>query len=331
MKNLQSFALCLQNNELSILDQQLLPHEKKWITVENCAHMVEIIKTLKTRGAPLIGVAASLSLALSYFNHPDLTTANQNFDLLSAARPTAVNLTHCLSRVLTCINETKHPELVLQTAIEIFEEDVNLCRAIGQHGANKIDDGDSILTHCNAGSLATVGIGTAIGVITSAFQQGKKIHVYVDETRPLLQGARLTAYELDCLGIPYTLICDNMAASLMAENKIQKIIVGADRIAMNGDFANKIGTYNLAVLAHFHHIPFYTAAPYTTIDKHAKTGNDIIIEQRQAAEVKGISWCNYELTWAPHHAPTYNPAFDVTPNRLVTGIITDRGIFNDFN
>ena len=212
---------------------------------------------------------------------------------------------------------------IISEAENIFEEDQQLCKKMGENGAKFIEDGNSILTHCNTGGLATAGIGTALGVIRTASEQGKKIHVYVDETRPLLQGARLTTWELEKLNIPYTLICDNMAAQLMAKKKIQKIFVGADRIAANGDFANKIGTYSLAVLAKFHQIPFFTVAPYSTIDLHCPNGSEIPIEERKSGEVLGYL---DEVQWAPKRAFVHNPAFDVTPVHLVTAIITDEGI-----
>ncbi|MBY0384916.1 S-methyl-5-thioribose-1-phosphate isomerase, partial [bacterium] len=202
-------------------------------------------------------------------------------------------------------------------------EDVDLCEKMSSCASQMIADGDGVLTHCNTGGLATVGIGTALGAITKACQQNKKIHVYVDETRPLLQGARLTAWELEQLKIPHTLICDNMAGYLMSQGKIQKAFVGTDRIALNGDFANKVGTYSVAVLCHYHKIPFYVVAPSTTVDKNCKTGKDIPIEERKAFEVRGVEGSFGSVQWASSASPVYNPAFDVTPVDLVTGIIID--------
>ncbi len=307
-----------------LLNQTNLPHTIEWRRCETASEMVEIIQSLQIRGAPLIGVGASL--LLGHLTSEGLrgddfySTAQQ----LTDARPTAVNLQHCVQRLVQCY-ENAGPDAVLPEAIDIFEEDQALCQAIGDAGAALLEDGENVLTHCNAGALATAGIGTAIGVIDAAWQQGKKLHVFVDETRPLLQGARLTAWELQQATIPCTLICDNMAASLMQKGKIQKIVVGADRIAANGDFANKIGTYNLAVLAKHHKIPFYVAAPYTTVDKHCPNGDAIPIEQRNPEEVTGFG----NEHWAPNNIGTYNPAFDVTPAELVTGWILDTGVISD--
>ena len=199
---------------------------------------------------------------------------------------------------------------------------------MSEHGAALIDHGDSILTHCNTGSLATAGVGTAIGVITTAHKQGKNISVWVDETRPLLQGARLTAWEMEKAGIPYHLVCDSMSAGLMAAGKVDKILVGADRIAINGDFANKVGTYTLAVVARHHDVPFYVVAPRTTIDKHCVDGASIPIEQRNADEVRGVAGSFGSCIWSPAEAPVYNPAFDVTTAELVTGWILDSGVYD---
>jgi len=216
---------------------------------------------------------------------------------------------------------------VCAKALELFDKEVKMNDAMAKFGASLVRDGEGILTHCNTGSLATPGKGTALGVIREAFAQGKKIHVYVDETRPLLQGGRLTAYELERAGIPYTLICDNMAATLMRQGKIQRIFVGSDRIALNGDFANKIGTYSVAVLAHYHHIPFHTVAPTSTVDFNCTDGSNIPIEERKKEEVLGASGSFGSVLWAPKNAQTYNPAFDVTPVDLVESIILDTGIY----
>ena len=201
-------------------------------------------------------------------------------------------------------------------------------RQISTHGASLIKEGDQILTHCNTGALATAGAGTALGVIAKAHEQGKKIHVYVDETRPLLQGGRLTTYELQKLGVPYTLICDNMAASLMAAGKITKAIVGSDRIALNGDFANKIGTYNVAILCHYHKVPFYVAAPYTTVDFSCESGKEIPIEERKCSEVRGVHGSFGVVEWAPSESKVYNPAFDVTPASITSNWILDTGVYD---
>jgi len=213
----------------------------------------------------------------------------------------------------------------------LFREDVKLCEQIAKNGAELINDGEGILTHCNTGGLATAGVGTAIGIIRQAHEQGKKIHVYVNETRPLLQGGRLTAWEMGELKIPYTLLCDNMAAILMQQKKVTKVIVGCDRIALNGDFANKVGTYGLAVLAKYHGVPFYVAGPTTTIDMKCETGAQIEIEQRLSAEVHGVKGAFGDVTWAPTTAQVFNPAFDVTPASLVTAWILNDGIYRPEN
>lgn len=316
MKTLTSLALKSNADGLHVLDQRLLPHEERWVTCSHPDHMVELIQGLAVRGAPLIGIAAALAVA----HHARRGASVEELRAVSArlrdARPTAVNLMAAIDRLLALPELSA--EAVIRTAEAIFDEDVAMCEAMAERGARLIEDGDSLLTHCNAGGLVAGGIGTALGVVRRAHEQGKKLHVYVDETRPLLQGARITAWELGKLGIAHTLICDNMAAGLMAQGKIQKIFVGADRIAKNGDVANKIGTYGVAVLAHFHRIPFYVVAPRTTFDKTCASGREIPIEQRAADEVRAGK--------SPTTSPVYNPAFDVTPRELITGIVLDDGI-----
>jgi methylthioribose-1-phosphate isomerase len=278
--------------------------------------MVELIQGLAVRGAPLIGIAAALALA----HHARRGAGDKELRAvgmrLRGARPTAVNLMAAIDRLLA--PPELSAETLIRTAEAIFEEDVAMCEAMAERGARLIADGDSILTHCNAGGLVAGGIGTALGVVRRAHELGKRLHVFVDETRPLLQGARITAWELGQLGIDHTLICDNMAAGLMAQGKIQKVFVGADRIAQNGDVANKIGTYGVAVLAHFHRIPFYVVAPRTTFDASCASGRDIPIEQRAAEEVRAGK--------SPPTSRVYNPAFDVTPRELITGIVLDDGM-----
>jgi methylthioribose-1-phosphate isomerase len=313
MKQLTSLALKSNADGLYLLDQRLLPHEERWIACADPAHMVELIQGLAVRGAPLIGIAAALAVAHHARRGAGPAELRASATLLRRARPTAVNLMVAIDRLLNLPELT--PEAVIQGAEAIFEEDVAMCEAMAERGAPLIDDGDSILTHCNAGGLVAGGIGTALGVVRRAHEQGKKLHVFVDETRPLLQGARITAWELAKLGIDHTLICDNMAAGLMAQQKIQKVFVGADRIAKNGDVANKIGTYGVAVLAHFHGIPFYVVAPRTTFDQGCASGRDIPIEQRAAEEVRAGK--------SPATTPVYNPAFDVTPRALISGIVLD--------
>ncbi len=312
------------DGRLRILDQEQLPLRVEWVDVQSTDHMVEILRSLKVRGAPLIGVAASLALAQAAAKGIPYPQLVEMAERLRLARPTAVNLAACVDRIMTSAKIAANPHHEIQLkAREIFEEDVALCRTMGERGAALIQPGESILTICNTGSLATAGIGTAFGVIRTAHEQGKQIHVYACETRPLLQGGRLTAWELAQNNIPYTLICDSMAATLMREGKIDRVLVGADRIAANGDFANKIGTYNLAILAHHHNIPFHTVAPYTTVDLSCPNGEAIQIEQRSPHEVRGFLT---QLRWSPADAPVYNPSFDVTPATLVTSHILDRPI-----
>ncbi|MCB1986206.1 MAG: S-methyl-5-thioribose-1-phosphate isomerase [Burkholderiales bacterium] len=331
MTHLESLALRFTHTphktELWILDQTVLPLKEDWILLDTVHQTIAAIKALKVRGAPLIGVVAALSLGQSAVKGSTLKQLQDEAHALYSARPTAVNLMLCMNRMIAGIQSKKTPEALLGTAIDIYNEDVQLCEDIANNGTALIQDGDNILTHCNTGGLATAGIGTALGVIRKSRQQGKTIHVYVDETRPLLQGARLTTWELKKLDIPYTLVTDNMAGHLMQLNKVQKIIVGCDRIAANGDFANKIGTYALAVLAQYHTIPFYVAGPYTTMDWHCADGNQIPIEQRNASEVSGVKGVFGQILWAAPDSPVYNPAFDVTPAELVTRWILNCGVF----
>lgn len=327
MISLRSLALeaDITDNKFSlrILDQTLLPHEEKWITIETNDQMIEAIKALRVRGAPLIGVTAGLMIAKLAVEKSTLPDLLKQARALYEARPTAVNLMICVDRMVKQIKENFGLKIIIDLAVQIFNEDVSLCEKMATNGAELITDGDQILTHCNTGGLATAGVGTALGVIRKAHEQGKKIHVYIDETRPLLQGGRLTAWELQKLNIPCTLITDNMAAHLMSLKKITKAIVGSDRIAVNGDFANKIGTYSVAVNCFYHKIPFYVAAPYTTVDTNCKNGSEIPIEQRNPKEVQGFG----ELLWAPKNINVYNPSFDVTPNELVSAWILDKAVY----
>lgn len=325
MKELSSLGLQFNGERLLILDQQALPEEEIWLDATHPERMIEAIKNLKVRGAPLIGVAAALSLAC-YAQHANADAlVLQAAEQLRQARPTAVNLMWAIDRLLYSMANGGRTLLIAE-AIAIFEEDVLLCERMAHWGAELIEDGDGILTHCNTGGLATVGIGTALGVIRKAWEQGKKITVYVDETRPLLQGARLTAWELQTLEIPYILQTDSMAAIHMQQGRIQKVFVGADRIAANGDFANKVGTYAVAIAAAYHQIPFYTVAPYSTVDLNCRDGNQIEIEQRGAEEVRGAAGWFGAVRWSPPQAPIFNPAFDVTPSTLVKAIVLDRGV-----
>lgn len=321
-----NFDLEAKKSELFLLDQTLLPRQEVWNKISTPQEMISAIQLLQVRGAPLIGVAAALCLtqeALKNFK-PDLLFKISHD--LRAARPTAVNLMNNLDTMNAALLKNDF-NLFFNTGLKIFNDDVRLCEHIADYGQQLFKEGDSILTHCNTGGLATAGIGTALGVIQKAFQNGKKLHVFVDETRPLLQGGRLTTWELQKLKIPFTLITDNMAAHLMRDGKIQHAIVGADRIATNGDFANKIGTYNVAVNCHYHGIPFYTAAPMTTVDPKCPNGTAIHIEERDGNEVRGFVTSKEKVLWAADSAKVYNPSFDVTPEKLVTGWITDKGYF----
>lgn len=327
MKDLIATSIRCINNQLEVLDQHQLPHCERWLTCNSAAEMIDMIKKLQIRGAPLIGIGASLLLArLAEEGMPE-PALREAAEQLRAARPTAVNLMNNLDSMLEALN-VGGPAALPTQAERLFDEDVELCQKMSANGAAQINPGANILTHCNTGSLATAGAGTAIGVITELQKQGKQPHVFVDETRPLLQGGRLTAWEMQQLGVDYTLICDNMAAMLMAQGKVDAILVGSDRIAANGDFANKVGTYSLAVNAHYHNVPFYVVAPYTTVDLECPNGDAIPIEQRGAAEVRGVSGSFGDICWSPTEAKVFNPAFDVTPAKLVTGWILDNGVFD---
>ena len=317
------------------IDQTKLPLEESYVLATSYEQVAEVIVTMVVRGAPAIGVSAAYGIALGAAHTKALTAAEfaPEFDKICArlagTRPTAVNLFWAIDRMkrlfATFAPETpiaQVREKILAEANAMYDEDIAACKAMGAFGAALLPEEGGVLTHCNAGALATCGYGTALGVIRAAVEQGKHIHVYADETRPFLQGARLTAWELMADGIPTTVICDNMAASLMRAGKIQAVVVGADRIAANGDFANKIGTYNVAILAKEHGIPFYCAAPWSTIDLATLTGDAIPIEERSAHEV--THHAGKQLT--PHGVGICNPAFDVTPAKYVTAIFTERGV-----
>ncbi len=328
MKDLNSTALRIENNRVFILDQTQLPSAETWLEIRNPAEMIAAIRRLSVRGAPLISIAACAILATyaaETARTPEeiLKTATE----LRESRPTAVNLMLALDAMVFSKRPEEQstafaPESLAVFAEHLFEADAKLCDDIADHGAALLGNGENILTHCNTGGLGTTGIGTAIGVLRRAHEQGKNIHVYVDETRPLLQGGRLTTWELEQAGVPYTLICDNMAASLMRAGKIDRAVVGADRIALNGDFANKTGTYSVAVLCKHHGIPFYCAAPRTTVDPDCENGDNIPIEMRDPDEVRGYTG---KLVWSVEDCDVYNPAFDVTPGEYLTGLILDSG------
>ncbi len=328
MRDLTATALRYQNGELHVLDQRKLPGEEHWHVCKNENDLVALIQSLAIRGAPLLGIAAALWVGHCATRGDSFEQLSDTIALLRSSRPTAVNLMNYLDRLQQLVDIGTDRFLLADEVAAIFDEDVALCAAMSEHGAALVADGDRILTHCNTGSLATAGAGTALGVITTAHKQGKNINVWVDETRPLLQGSRLTAWELEQAGVPYRLICDSMSAGLMAAGKVDRVMVGADRIAVNGDFANKVGTYTLAVLARHHHVPFYVVAPTTTVDGHCKDGASIPIEQRSADEVRGVTGSFGSCIWSPANAPVYNPAFDVTPAGLVTGWILDSGVYS---
>lgn len=323
-----------ENSRLIIIDQTLLPTHCKEITLHTLSDVWEAINTLRVRGAPAIGVCAAFGTLVAIHERKpqsarDLREAFQaSAEYLATSRPTAVNLFWALDRMkkkLDALQDDTPGAMsaqLEQEALDILQEDQTICRAIGQHGATLIQDRDGVLTHCNAGGLATAGYGTALATMFSAHEQGRQFQVYAGETRPLLQGARLTTWELMNAGIDVTLICDSMAAQVMKEGRIQLVIVGADRIAANGDTANKIGTYGVALLAQAHNIPFYVAAPRSTIDAAIARGEEIPIEQRDPLEITE----GFGLKTAPEGTKVYNPAFDVTPAALISGIITEYGI-----
>jgi methylthioribose-1-phosphate isomerase len=320
---------------LELLDQTKLPAQVVYVPCSDSHDVIRAIKTMVVRGAPAIGVAAAYGVALAARKlageaSPDVfdDALAATCDEMSQARPTAVNLAWAVNRMREVhrANSAAGPhavaESLLRESLQLHRRDVESNEAIGRHGASLVPRGARILTHCNAGALATAGFGTALGVIRAAFKVDPSITVVADETRPLLQGARLTAWELIADGIPTTLITDNMSGFLMAKGEIDLVVVGADRVAANGDVANKIGTYMVAVLAARHRIPFYVACPWSTVDMATTCGDEIVVEERSADEVVGFG----NTTWAPHGVAVRNPAFDVTPAELVTAIITDRGV-----
>jgi methylthioribose-1-phosphate isomerase len=310
---------------LRLLDQTLLPGEVSHRDCRTVEEVWESIRSLRVRGAPAIGCAAAYGVVVGVQNRPDVDRLREVTTYLRTSRPTAVNLFWALDRMDRVVRNGSSSRLLgalLNEAHAIRNEDARTCRAIGQAGAELIKDGMGVLTHCNTGGLATAEYGTALSVLFTAHDQGRRIHVFADETRPLLQGARLTAWELIRHGVPVTLICDSMAAQVMREGRVQLVIVGADRIAANGDTANKIGTYGVAVLARAHGIPFYVAAPASTFDLELTSGGAIPIEQRAAQEVTH----GFGRATAPEGVAVYNPAFDVTPAELISGLITEKGI-----
>jgi len=320
-----------------LIDQTLLPEQLVYIDCTDIETMWDAIKRLAVRGAPAIGIAGAMGAVLGMRDSTAATADEfrrelcQAADYLASSRPTAVNLFWALDRMKAVVdNRSNEPvpklkEMLLAQAIAIVEEDKQICRRIGRNGAELLADGSRVLTHCNAGGLATADYGTALAVMFAAHEQGKNISVFADETRPLLQGARLTTWELMQAGIDVTLICDNMAGLVMRQGKVDCVIVGADRIAANGDTANKIGTYSVAVLAKHHGIPFYVAAPASTFDLTLESGAGIPIEEREGSEIT----FGFGKRTAPEGVKTYCPAFDVTPAELITAIITERGVISE--
>jgi methylthioribose-1-phosphate isomerase len=325
------------NGRLFIIDQTLLPNQFAEIPLDTAESVWEAIKSLRVRGAPAIGVCAAFGVLVgTREKHPHgldetLEAIVDTAEYLATSRPTAVNLFWALDRMKRVAQEAAAAEgataaalveRLEQEALEILREDTELCRAIGRHGAALIGNGNGVLTHCNAGGLATASYGTALAIMYTAHENGIRFEVFADETRPLLQGARLTAWELARAGIDCTLICDNTAAQVMREGRVHLVVVGADRIAANGDAANKIGTYNVALIAKAHNVPFYVAAPLSTFDLTVPTGDAIPIEQRDPREVTH----GFGVQTAPDGVSVYSPAFDVTPHELIAGIITEVGI-----
>jgi methylthioribose-1-phosphate isomerase len=327
--------MIFKDDQLQIIDQTRLPAERVYITLSSKEESFDAIARLRVRGAPAIGIVAAYTMYIVARRSSDLPLSKMHSELDSAARylqksrPTAVNLSWAIRRMQAVYKTANHPDTATlirsmrAEAVAIHEEDARACRAMGQVGAELIADDFNILTHCHTGSLATGGWGTALGVIYAAAEAGRRLHVYVDETRPLGQGGRLTFWELMQHNIPCTLITDSMAGSLMRAGRINLVLFGADRIARNGDVANKIGTYSVAALANMHAIPVYSVAPLSTIDADMKSGADIPIEQRSSKEVLQIYGYNDTLL---DNASVYNPAFDITPAGLLSGIITEKGI-----
>jgi len=331
-----------ENNQLKMIDQRRLPAALEFVAIDDYLGVVRAIKDMVVRGAPAIGVAAGFGLALSGFQSTATSVRGLVLDLktaavaLKSARPTAVNLGWAVDRILAAVPDHAPGggngdevsvegvrQAVLSEAQRIADEDVAINKRMAEHGAELIEDGDTIIHHCNTGALATVDWGTALGAIRMAHQQGKHVHVLVDETRPRLQGARLTAWELDQYGIPYEIISDNMAGYFLRAGQAQKVMFGADRVAANGDVANKVGTYMLALAAHDNDVPVYAVLPISSIDFSIANGDLIPIEERDPREVLDIEFRGERV--APVEAEARNPAFDVTPNRLISAIVTEKG------
>lgn len=331
----ENVRLSESEKSVVILDQTKLPNAVEFLELKTAEEFYDAICELKVRGAPAIGICAGFALYVlaSRFRAPSkeafFEQLSETKDYLASSRPTAVNLCHALDRVERAALFERDSEIpailerMKRESIAIQEEDIEMCRAISEYGLTLVRDGDGILTHCNAGSLATSAYGTGLGTLILGAERGRRFHAYVDETRPLLQGARLTAYELDRAGIDVTLICDNMAGLVMRQGKINACFVGCDRVAANGDTANKIGTSSVAVLAHYYGIPFYVFCPSSTVDFRCETGADITIEERDPSEIREKFFSSPS---APKNIRCYNPAFDVTEAKLITAIVTEKGI-----
>lgn len=328
-------TLFWEDGQLKMIDQRILPNRFEIVSLHDARAVAQAIRDMTVRGAPAIGAAAAFGLALAGFGSQAVSTSSLLADLraaatlLKSARPTAVNLAWAVDRVMAVAEKVEGgvEELrrtILNEAQRIADEDVEINRRMAEHGAALLADGDTVIHHCNTGALATVDWGTALGMIRMAHEQGKRIHVLVDETRPRLQGARLTAWELEQYGVPYEIISDNMAGYFLKTGQVQKVLFGADRVAANGDVANKIGTYMLALAAHDNGVPVYAVVPTSTIDLTLAHGGLIPIEERDPSEVLGLQFHGEPV--APKNARARNPAFDVTPNRLLTGIVTENGV-----
>lgn len=327
--------LCGDGTAVLAVDQRGLPNRIAYLTLRTASEAAEAIRTLAVRGAPCIGICAAYAMAVSARGHllrgekPVLPRLAADGSCLTAARPTAVNLAWAVSRMLRCANAAQPCtdealcDLLREEAVRIHEEDITMCKSISEHGLTLLRDGAAVITHCNAGALATSRYGTGLGPLLLGAERGMRFHAYVDETRPLLQGARLTAYELKNAGVDVTLMCDSMAASMMASRKIDACMVGCDRVAANGDTANKIGTLGLAILAKHFDVPFYVFCPRSTIDTACATGSEIPVEQREGSEITTLF---FREPTAPQGISCYNPAFDVTPAALITAIVTESGI-----
>lgn len=338
MKYEKTDPVQLTEDEMSVevIDQTLLPNRVKLIRLHNAEEIYSAIKSLQVRGAPCIGICAAYGIyvcarRISAEDKGDFFAQLKiAADCISSARPTAVNLSWAVNRMYGCAEKNKELsieellEVLKNEAVAVHEEDIETCRIISEFGLTLVKDGDSVITHCNAGALATSRYGTGLGTLLLGTERGYTFHAYVDETRPLLQGARLTSYELSEAGVDTTLICDNMAGYVMSKGLADAVFVGCDRVAVNGDTANKIGTLGLAVLAKHYGVPFYVFCPFSTIDVNCKTGEDIEIEMRDGDEIKKMY---FEKPIAPESVKCLNPAFDVTPAELITAIVTERGIF----